>query len=1583
MKKLVQFFLVPLIFFGTLLRAEVPNNENVTRLYVATFNRAPDAAGLEYWVNQSHLQLEQIAQSFFDQPETQEKYPAGTSDHDFVKAVYNNLFNRDPDSGGWQYWERELQSGRVPKPVFILAVINGAQDTQEYGLDRTILQNKKEVGLYFVQSGLNDVNWAKEVMADVTAEVQSVADAKVLIDQWREEAIRENSPLVLSVMTQLNDRYFENALASNALCTVGLSGLNSTEVKVRVNTQHGVTEVTPVSVSVEKQEIIFEAPANVRDGNLSIVGKMIRRDTPYRTVSAQTPYIERLEPNLVKAGEEVVVSGKNLPSVPVALVFEGQDSSFTQTVIPAENRVAFTVPQGVGSGNIYLKIAQIRTNSLYLSVKRTIDVSMSSEEAHSFDPSDISFVLGLEEHRLDADFRTSLDVENETIQYLHAMVTLADDEAVLLYSTAVLPDMTDSINIDANSTAIAWILMGMGAGTTIPKDELRALYDHVGANSEVQAFADYIDSLQKTDFDAWATRSDETLKIKFQEALQSVIESVSANGLHAQLKERSISSDTVVVTQNPENNNIYADKEKLDRGSITIVNDTKLYLSVEVRSNHPERKGEIVGGYYHAANAVLTDGGTLIGPQQWGLLDIASEKKFMLGGEDSHLEIVTAGFLGETDRKKLSDSLRARVMLEGIAIPSLNMLLTTVLNMQIANGYKANHFVEAMRLMYVNGDFLKQLMTEISTENSHFAAIVDTFVIKPVVNGLKGCFQPETSDICNATVGGLAKLIGISGSTEYVKNKIIFKIESNIGKSALKKTLVAIPVVGWIAEAAVFVYDNMPYISNASTFIKSSMDMKHNPKEINVDVDFPLEISCVIPLCVAQGAGETIQSFQIKGKGFAEIDGNGPEVSIGILEGKIDAFNVAGSVTDTDLTAEFNMDELLTMGSREEYLSVKNLGYSVYYPELIRMVSFEDQKIYLDTVSPKRVINGDTLIIRGCGWVPLNEIEVIFPSKGETVQAEILSKTIDEISVKVPQNAVSGIVHVKTGMKDASFFLPIDVFALSSASTYRLEDKKNFTVNGKGLGTTAHLYFIDVNGKRYEGSIGNITDTGIWVNEPPANLPVGKVQVYVVLENGSESNRLMLVQPPKPPMADPESTNFAQSILVSLSQETGADIYYRVDDNIQNNTLKYSEPLVFNTDMMTYETLYLYAFSRVTIDGVNYDSDIVEFIYTECDGEINENGECIPGVQCPATSADGVRIQVDDNLDIFCMYYPNEVLWYEEPKIWFQIDDILYHRWHGIFKEYYDNGNRKHFTTYVKGIKEGMERWYYTNGQIYSEFTNKNNIPDGVFSKYTDDGQLLSYTHLKNGIKDGLEILWDSQHIKLSETVYRDGKKDGLQTLYASNGNIESQTYYIADIKNGIHKVYDTSTGVLRGEYNYLDGKLDGLQKSYNANGSISSEIYYVQGIRNGVQKSYDEQGVLKAQVNYVDGEKNGIETRYYTNSNIEEKIPWEHGVSDQNGIHEYYYFNGQLKLQNPYKNGELDGTVVEYYDTGEKKRSQEYEVGELNGISKWYYANGIIQKSINYKDGVIDGMAIRYDTGGEVIECVEYDYGQYIRDCK
>ncbi len=177
-----------MIFFisNTILYASQKSKENLTKLYIATFNRAPDSKGLDYWLNISKLNLEGVAQSFFDQPETQNRYPKSVTDEEFINAVYMNLFGRTPDQKGVEYWLNELKNNPyIGRSLFILTVINGAQ-----GKDKDILDNKTVVGLYFVDRDINsieelyfvdrDINSieeANEILKGVTSDKTSVDEA--------------------------------------------------------------------------------------------------------------------------------------------------------------------------------------------------------------------------------------------------------------------------------------------------------------------------------------------------------------------------------------------------------------------------------------------------------------------------------------------------------------------------------------------------------------------------------------------------------------------------------------------------------------------------------------------------------------------------------------------------------------------------------------------------------------------------------------------------------------------------------------------------------------------------------------------------------------------------------------------------------------------------------------------------------------------------------------------------------------------------------------------------------------------------------------------------------------------------------------------------------------------------------------------------------------------------------------------------------------------------------------------------------------------------------------------------------------
>jgi uncharacterized surface protein with fasciclin (FAS1) repeats len=140
----------------------------LTELYVAYFDRAPDAGGLLFWGTSLNngVTLPEIAELFFDQPETQAKMPADLSSEDFVDLAYQNFLERDPDQAGKDFWVGTLEAGTVSRPEFMLALIEGARADTGSPDDVRTIKDKGDIGVSFALiNGLNNVDDAEAVMA--------------------------------------------------------------------------------------------------------------------------------------------------------------------------------------------------------------------------------------------------------------------------------------------------------------------------------------------------------------------------------------------------------------------------------------------------------------------------------------------------------------------------------------------------------------------------------------------------------------------------------------------------------------------------------------------------------------------------------------------------------------------------------------------------------------------------------------------------------------------------------------------------------------------------------------------------------------------------------------------------------------------------------------------------------------------------------------------------------------------------------------------------------------------------------------------------------------------------------------------------------------------------------------------------------------------------------------------------------------------------------------------------------------------------------------------------------------------------
>ncbi|MGI9611081.1 MAG: DUF4214 domain-containing protein [Acidimicrobiia bacterium] len=86
--------------------------DQIRRLYLAYFDREPDAAGFAAWkvVRATGASLDAVSAEFAASPEFQNTYGA-LDNGAFVDLVYNNVLGRDPDAAGRAFWIDQLAAG--------------------------------------------------------------------------------------------------------------------------------------------------------------------------------------------------------------------------------------------------------------------------------------------------------------------------------------------------------------------------------------------------------------------------------------------------------------------------------------------------------------------------------------------------------------------------------------------------------------------------------------------------------------------------------------------------------------------------------------------------------------------------------------------------------------------------------------------------------------------------------------------------------------------------------------------------------------------------------------------------------------------------------------------------------------------------------------------------------------------------------------------------------------------------------------------------------------------------------------------------------------------------------------------------------------------------------------------------------------------------------------------------------------------------------------------------------------------------------------------------------------------------------
>lgn len=131
---------------------------SLTELYVAFFNRVPEAGGFDYWIKElaGGQSLTQIAQSFYNagvQYSSQTGFSESMTDQDFIHVFYKNVLGRPEgaDAGGLAYWNGKLADGSSTRWSLAQDILTSAHTFKgdaTWGWVANLLDNKVTVGTY-------------------------------------------------------------------------------------------------------------------------------------------------------------------------------------------------------------------------------------------------------------------------------------------------------------------------------------------------------------------------------------------------------------------------------------------------------------------------------------------------------------------------------------------------------------------------------------------------------------------------------------------------------------------------------------------------------------------------------------------------------------------------------------------------------------------------------------------------------------------------------------------------------------------------------------------------------------------------------------------------------------------------------------------------------------------------------------------------------------------------------------------------------------------------------------------------------------------------------------------------------------------------------------------------------------------------------------------------------------------------------------------------------------------------------------------------------------------------------------------
>lgn len=288
---------------------------------------------------------------------------------------------------------------------------------------------------------------------------------------------------------------------------------------------------------------------------------------------------------------------------------------------------------------------------------------------------------------------------------------------------------------------------------------------------------------------------------------------------------------------------------------------------------------------------------------------------------------------------------------------------------------------------------------------------------------------------------------------------------------------------------------------------------------------------------------------------------------------------------------------------------------------------------------------------------------------------------------------------------------------------------------------------------------------------------------------------------------------------------------------------------------------------------------------------------------------------------------------------------------------YHNNGHIWQLLEVVEGRAHGIYQEWYSNGQLRIQI----NIIEGL----ADINELAQ----TSWVFEGKSEVWDEQGNPIAEIFYEKGLLHGLSSYYYPNGHLSQVIPYDQGNIHGETIRYDEEGNVLE-RVPFLNGQKQGTATGKWSESTPAYEELWDKGLLlSGVY--FDQQGEKLGEV--IDG--NGTKP-LFQDDQLSSRIEYQNGV--QQGLVEEYFANGEVHCSYQVLDGKKHGEEWEYYPTSTRKRQKpklnlHWHEDQIEGQVKTWYENGTLESQREIHQQKKQGLSFGWYKNGDLMMVEDY----------